>query len=290
MDANVAYSYVHTSWWSKLRRSRRGGADHPRYHTQPEHSALSHDADLSTHSGGNVMKRATYAYRRAPFTTEPDQGLSVGMYALLGKLQPFFEREENADILLRLLHKKASARHTTSVHMRNFAWFCMHYAQDQTVKALVTVHGRAMYPPSVLAALHRSFTRESMDAHCREDRRTGRCGAVLFHWRGVVVRTTVAQLNYVHWMVVSGVYASLLRCSQEVAAHAKEAPRANKTHTTSALGDAVLFVESGAGSVLRLRGHERAEWCAAEPTANHTASSVWAPIARPARVPCNKVS
>uniref|UniRef100_A0A6C0AU10 Uncharacterized protein n=1 Tax=viral metagenome TaxID=1070528 RepID=A0A6C0AU10_9ZZZZ len=292
-NANVAYSYVHPSWWCKLRRPRRGErGDAARYHARPSTARAAPGAavDAAAPCTPVVHRRATYAYNRAPFSTEPGQGLSVGMYALLGKLQPFFEREDNAATLLRLVHKRA-ARHEGSVHMRNFAWFCMHYAQDKPTHALITVRGKAMYPPSVLAALHRSFTRESMDAHCREDRRTGRCGAVLFRWRGVVVRTTVAQLNYVHWMIVTGVYASLLRCRQEVAAHAKRAPTpTQRGAAASANHDAVLFVETGPAAALRLRGHARAQWLTSPVPFTPQQPTAWAPVPRPRSATCSKVS
>lgn len=288
--ANVAYSYVHYSWWSHLRRPRYGDVDKRAHHTRPTQACAPPAAvDSPRHGAGLTLRRRTHAYNCAPFATEPGRGLSVGMHALLRKLQPFYTRTENADILLRLVHKKATARHAPSVHMRNFAWFCTHYAHDYTPRALLNVHGKAMYPPAVLNALHRSFTRESMDAHCREDRRTGRCGGVLFHWRGVTVRTTVAQLNYVHWMVVTGVYASLLRCRVEVAAHSKHggAPRA-KASTAASAADAVLFVETGAGAQLVLRGHKRAEWRTAAP--HDAAAAPWTAAHAPTIAPCNKVA
>jgi hypothetical protein len=205
---------------------KKAAVDPPSWHLAPAAPAPAGDAA--------PLPRRTYVYARPPFFSG-SKGVSVGMYVLLDRRRAFFSDAGRLRRLVKCIGTSRSSGDGEQVHMRNFNWFCTNYGRGNPVDATYGLGGQhVVFPPALSTALHAGYLRDAFDAHCREDARTGRRGHISVLHEGTQYPTTVAQVNFVYWMMRSGIDVVLMAKQGEVAAHSRRCTAQRKTQRQAA--------------------------------------------------------
>lgn len=113
---------------------------------------------------------------------------------LMNSVNEFYARESNRELLLNILHKR------DKISLRNIEWFVSNYAKKHNV-AFKTRDGKNFAVHVNYKSSLAGFSKKLFDPFCRTEK-------IPYTVPGsdVVVHTTLAQLNFVRWVIKSGIY------------------------------------------------------------------------------------
>lgn len=136
---------------------------------------------------------------------------------LLSSLTKFFDIQENRDQLNDILN------HRNGVSLRQIEWFVTNYSKNKHV-TYVGPNGKMFTVHVAYKSSLDGYSKKLFDPFCRTERIT---------FDGIT--TTVAQLNFLKWVIQNGIVSHMIKTKKEVSQTHPETPgncTHNKIHTS----------------------------------------------------------